>query len=202
MNADLKSTDAVPEAEPTSTLTTLPMWLVVLMLLLFFWSAVSFDRRGGGFEPKVYGPYVSVPDVKRFQPRPRGGPNLSRGKVVFEMTCALCHNPDGMGKPGQFPPLAGSEWVNAPGPNRMIRIPLVGLTGPIKVKDQEWNLAMPAMGAALSDDDLAAALSYIRQAWGNKAPPVTAEQVKAIRTELGNRAQPVSADELKAIPDK
>jgi len=201
MNAELKTTSTI-ESEPTSTLTTLPMWLVVLMLLLLFWGAMSFDRRGGWFEPKVYGPYVSVPDLERFQPRDRGGPNLPRGKVVFEMTCALCHNSDGMGKPGQFPPLAGSEWVNAPGANRVLRIPLVGLSGPIKIKGQEWNLAMPAMGAALSDDDLAAALSYIRQAWGNKAPPVTAEKVKAIRAELGNRAQPMSADELLRLPEE
>jgi mono/diheme cytochrome c family protein len=202
MNAELKPTIVVPEAEPTSTLTTLPIWLIVVTLLLLFWGAVSFDKRGGWFEPKVYGPYVSVPDVERFQPRPRGGPNLSRGKVVFEGTCALCHNADGMGKPGQFPPLAGSEWVNAPGANRLIRIPLVGLAGPIKVKGQDWNLAMTAMGASLSDEDLAAVLSYIRQAWGNKASPVTAEQVKAIRAELGNRTQPLTADELLQLPEE
>jgi len=54
----------------------------------------------------------------------------------------------------------------------------------------------------LSDDDLAAALSYIRQAWGNQAPPVTPEQVKAIRAELGNRTQPMSADELLRLPEE
>lgn len=202
MNAEPKPNTAASESEPSSALATLPMWLIVLMLVLLFWGAVSFDRRGGWFDPKVYGPYVSAPDVERFQPRSRGGPNLSRGKVVFEGTCALCHNSDGMGKPGQFPPLAGSEWVIAPGPNRLIRIPLVGLAGPIKVKDQEWNLAMTAMGASLSDDDLAAVLSYIRQAWGNKASPVTAEQVKVIRAEMGNRTQPLSADELLRLPEE
>ena len=172
------------------------------MLLLLFCGAVSFDRHGGWFESRVYSPYVSVPDLERFQPRDRGGPNLSRGKVVFDMACALCHGADGMGKPGQFPPLAGSEWVNAPGVNRLIRIPLVGLVGPIMVKGQEWNLAMTAMGASLSDEDLAAALSYIRQAWGNKAPPVAAAQVKAVRAELGNRSQPVTADELLRLPEE
>jgi mono/diheme cytochrome c family protein len=201
MNADLNPTTA-PEAEPTSTFATLPIWLVVVMLLLLLGAAVSFDRRGGWFEPKVYGPYTSVADLERFQPRARGGVNLSRGKAMYEKTCALCHNTDGMGKPGQFPPLAGSEWVTAPGPNRLIRIPLIGLAGPIKVKGQDWNLAMTAMGASLSDDDLAAVLSYIRQAWGNKAPPVTAEQVKAIRAELGNRTQPLSADELLRLPEE
>jgi hypothetical protein len=82
----------------------------------------------------------------------------------------------------------------------MIRIPLVGLAGPVKVKDQEWNLAMPNMGAALSDDDLAAVLTYIRQSWGNKASIITPEQVKAVKKEVGNRTQPWSASELQAIP--
>jgi hypothetical protein len=81
----------------------------------------------------------------------------------------------------------------------MIRIPLVGLAGPVEVKGQPWNLAMPAMGAALPDDDLAAVLTYIRQSWGNKASAITPEQVKAVRTAIGNRSQPWTATELKAI---
>ena len=64
---------------------------------------------------------------------------------------------------------------------------------------KEWNLAMPNMGAALSDDDLAAVLTYIRQSWGNKASPVTPEQVKAVKAKVGNRSQPWTAQELEAI---
>ena len=80
-----------------------------------------------------------------------------------------------------------------------MRIPLAGLAGPIKVKGESWNLAMPAMGAAMSDDDLAAVLTYMRQSWGNKAPEITAEQVKTIRGQVGNRTQPWSGDELNAF---
>ena len=61
---------------------------------------------------------------------------------------------------------------------------------------------MPAMGAALSDEDLANALCYIRQSWGNKAPPITPEQVKAVRTELSGQAQPMSEPVLTARPEK
>jgi mono/diheme cytochrome c family protein len=81
----------------------------------------------------------------------------------------------------------------------MIRIPLAGLAGPVEVKGQQWNLAMPAMGAALPDDDLAAVLTYIRQSWGNKASAITPEQVKAVRAAVGTRTQPWTADQLKAI---
>jgi hypothetical protein len=76
------------------------------------------------------------------------------------------------------------------------------LTGPIEVKGQQWNLSMPAMGAALSDEDLAATLTYMRQSWGNKASEVTPEMVKAIRTLLGNRSQPFTAAELLTVPEK
>jgi hypothetical protein len=83
--------------------------------------------------------------------------------------------------------------------HRMIRIPLAGLTGPVKVKDQEWNLSMPAMGATLSDDDLAAVLTYIRQSWGNKASEITPDEVKAIRAKVGNRTQPWTIAELNTL---
>jgi len=139
-----------------------------------------------------------VADLQSFQP-PTGGINLERGKVVYESVCGLCHNPDGAGKPNQAPPFAGSEWALG-SPNRMIRIPLSGLNGTVKVKDVDWNLSMPAMGAALSDDDLSAVLTYIRSSWGNKATPITAAQVKAVRAEIGNRTQMWTVEQLNAVP--
>ncbi len=198
MSAEVKQPSrVVPEAEPTSAGTTVPMWLIAGMLVLLFLGAWYFDARGGWFEAKVYAPYHSLADVERFQPRSGGDAVLFRGKVLFEQNCALCHNPDGMGKPAQAPPLVGSEWVLAAGVNRLIRIPQLGLSGPIEVKGQVWNLPMAAMGVAYSDDDLAAVLSYIRNSWGNKASIVTGDQVKKVRAELGGRNQPYSPDELK-----
>jgi mono/diheme cytochrome c family protein len=198
MNAEPNQPGCVlPETEPTSAATTVPMWLIAAMLVLLFLGAWYFDARGGWFEAKVYEPYRSLTDVERFQPRSGGDAVVMRGKVLYEQNCALCHNPDGMGKPAQAPPLAGSEWVLTAGVNRLIRIPLVGLNGPIEVKGQVWNLPMAAMGAQYSDDDLAAVLSYIRNAWGNKAALVTAEQVKKVRAELAGRSQPYAPDELK-----
>ena len=177
------------------------LWLVLgLMFVLLFLGAWGFDMRGGWFEPKVYGPYASLADVERFHP-PTAGEIPPQGRKLFEANCALCHNVDGAGKPGQAPPLAGSEWVLTPGVNRLIRIPQVGLAGPIEVKGQQWNLNMAAMGAPYSDDDLAAVLSYIRNSFGNKASMVTPEQVKKVRAELGGRSQPYTADELKSLPE-
>ncbi len=90
-----------------------------------------------------------------------------------------------------------SQWVLGI-PDRLIRIPLVGLGGPIDVAGQQYNFgsSMPAMGAALSDDDLADVLTYMRASWGNKAGPVTADQVKALRAKIAGRTQPWTPEEL------
>ena len=184
-------------AEPQAGRIPVPVWLLVLCFLLLYWGMVYFDQHSGWFNAQVYTPYRSAAELAIYQP-PTGGPDLSRGKVIYENICGLCHNNDGAGKPGQAPPFVGSEWALG-SPSRMIRIPLAGLAGPIQVNGQPWNLAMPAMGAALPDDDLAAVLTYIRQSWGNKASAITAEQVKTVRAEVGNRTQPWTADQLNAI---
>jgi mono/diheme cytochrome c family protein len=185
-------------AEPKAGARTIPIVLRFLPVVILYCSMIYFDRRSAWFDQQVYAPYRSVAELASYQ-QPTGVLDLTRGKNVYENVCGLCHNTDGMGKPNQAPPFAGSEWVLG-SPARMIRIPLVGLTGPVKVKDQEWNLAMPNMGAALPDEDLAAVLTYIRQSWGNKASLITPEQVKAVRAEIGNRSQPWTATELNAIP--
>ena len=106
-----------------------------------------------------------------------------------------------MGKPGQAPALAGSEWVVTKGFNRLAHIPLAGLSGPIQVAGKDWNMSMAAMGAALQDDTLAALLTYIRNSWGNKAGEVTADDIKKIRADIGKNIQPVTCDSMKAMPE-
>jgi mono/diheme cytochrome c family protein len=183
--------------EPASPGAVVPVWLLILMVLLLYGGAVYFDQHGGWFDSRVYAPYRSAAELQKYQPRTEGL-DLERGRVVFETVCALCHGVDGAGKPGQAPPLVGSDWVLG-NPNRMIRIPLYGLSGPIRVKDQDWNLAMPAMGAALPPNDLAAVLTYIRTSWGNKASAITPEQIQGVKAQVGNRAQPFTAADLNAV---
>lgn len=188
--------NAVEEVSLTAGRTAVPVWLVFLLFVLLYWGMVYFDQRSGWFAPQVYAPYVSMTEVQLYQPA--AGGSKERGRAVYETLCALCHNSDGMGKPAQAPPFVKSEWVLGPA-NRMIHIPLLGLTGPVQVNGQEWNLSMPAMGATLSDEDLAAVLTYIRQSWGNNASEITPEQVKAVKAQIGNRSQPVTAAELMSV---
>jgi mono/diheme cytochrome c family protein len=113
-----------------------------------------------------------------------------------------CHQITGMGTPGAIPPLAGSDWANEKEPGRIIRAVLLGLTGPITVNDKPFNGTMIAWNS-LSDEEIAAVITYVRSEWGNKAPEVTPEQVAAVRAKLKAQGRtpnnPFTPDELLKI---
>ena len=202
MNTDvMQAVPVAPDAgEPKASWKPVPVWLLILVLLLLYWAMLYFDQHGGWSSQEVYAPFRSETELALYQPRTEG-PDLGRGRYIFELTCALCHNADGMGKPNQAPPLAGSEWAQAH-PARVIRIPLYGLNGPITVKGQQMVFPSGMVAVPLPDEDLAAALSYLRQAFGNKASPITAEQIKAVKTEVGNHPQPFTPEEIMQVPEK
>jgi mono/diheme cytochrome c family protein len=103
--------------------------------------------------------------------------------------------------PGAFPPLAGSEWVTG-SVDRPIAIVLHGLQGPITVAGTEWNGVMMAngVGGPMSDDDIAAVLTYVRSSWGNAASAVTAADVARVRAATASRTTAWTAAELQALP--
>lgn len=189
-----------PGGEPTATRSSAPMWIIVVTLILIFVGGYYFDQHSGWFDKKVYAPYQSAEQLDAYQPKSGEAAALARGKMVYESVCGICHGVDGMGKPGQAPLLAGSEWVTAKGFNRLAHIPLMGVGGLIKVGGKDWNMNMAAMGAALPDDDLAAVLTYIRGAWGNKASPVTGDDIKKIRAGMG-APKMMTHDMLMAMPE-
>ncbi|MGA2030244.1 MAG: cytochrome c [Verrucomicrobiota bacterium] len=196
-----KSNSTPPNTEPTATHSTVPMWIFSLTLVLIYLGAVYFDHHAGWFDAKVYGPYASAEQLDSYQPKSGAEAMLAEGKKTYEMICGVCHGVDGLGKPGQAPPLAGSEWVNAKAINRLAHIPLTGVTGDIQVEGKDWNMSMAAMGAALSDADLAAVLSYIRSSWGNKGDTVTADQIKALRAKMGSNPPPMTGDQMMKMPE-
>ncbi len=180
-----------------------PVCLIVVFAALLYGGFVYLDRFGGGFNAQVYAPYQNYEELVAAQPSKDVDPLFEKGARLFTLTCAPCHQATGLGAPGQFPPLVGSEWVLEKDPSRIIRLPLLGAAGPITVKGVEWNPpgAMPSMASSLpADEDLAAVLTYIRQSWGNKAPTVTIEQVKRVKAELGARKEATTAAELLKIP--
>ncbi len=110
---------------------------------------------------------------------------LAHGESVYLGNCAACHQPNGKGLPGAFPPLADSDYLDGDR-KQVLAAALFGLSGPITVNGQQYNGVMPSMGY-LSDGDLAAALSYVLNAWGNDYPAVSEAEVAALRAELGQQ---------------
>lgn len=104
------------------------------------------------------------------------------GKPLFKQHCSVCHQADGSGVPGMYPPLSESEYVQ--GDVKWLVTTIVkGLEGPITVKGKEYNNLMPAM-AYLKDAEIAHILSYVRKNFGNNAGEVTEAEVSEIRRDL------------------
>lgn len=188
--------------EPSAGQSSVPLWLILLLGLFFYWGLMYLDRNGGGFNEQVYAPWPNYEAIADAQPKDEKAKLMAEGKKVFDSTCSLCHQPNGLGAEGKAPPLVGSEWVLAPKPDRIIRVVLDGFQGPVTVKGTEWNLAMASWKGTFKDRDIAAVLTYVRNNWDNKAPAVKEEEVKAIRAKEKARTQPWTAPELQKIPDR
>lgn len=183
-----------------------PGWLYGLLAGLVSWGVVYVAKHGGdpggraGWCPRqVYDPFGSYAALVSAQPPPEVNP-LTQGRRLYERNCQPCHLPNGAGVAGQFPPLAGSEWVLEPSAGRLIRLVLHGLEGPITVKGERFDNTMFAFRDLLNDEDLAAVLTFVRSQWGNAAPPVTAPQVQRVRAATADRDSAWTEPELEAIP--
>ncbi|HRF83370.1 MAG: c-type cytochrome [Proteobacteria bacterium] len=111
------------------------------------------------------------------------------GEKVFLDNCAACHQPDGKGLPGAFPPLAKSDWLASKTPAEVASTVLTGLQGEVVVNGQTFDSLMPAQ-SHLSDADIAAAVTYIRGQWGNPGGSISADEVKALRAKLAVSTDP------------
>jgi len=176
-----------------------PLSLLFIFSGLIFFGGTYLGRFSGHFSPLVYNEYA--------QPPKAGGPAapidpLAQGKAIYANVCAACHQVTGLGMAPVFPPLVDSEWVTG-SEERLIRVVLHGLQGPIKVKGVDYNGAMPAAGPGsgfnLSADKVAAVLSYVRKEFGNGAEPISAQKVAEIATKEGSRG-PWTAADLEKLP--
>lgn len=115
----------------------------------------------------------------------RSGPDpdvLAQGQRVYQEYCLSCHQASGRGVPGMTPTLVESDWVSGD-EERLIRVVLEGLEGPIEVNGESFRGVMGAQ-PFLTDDEVAAALTWLRQTFGNQAPPISAERVAGVRATL------------------
>jgi mono/diheme cytochrome c family protein len=195
---DTKNPANRDNSEPDAGFATVPIWLIMVFGGLFYWSQLYLSNHAGGFDKQVYAPFDSLEEVVAMNPKSAGDEVRLMGMDVFNKTCSACHQLTGLGKDGMAPPLVGSEWVLAPGPDRIERIVLNGLTGTINVKGKDWNLTMVPWKDTYDDKHIAAVLTYIRSTWGNNATPVKPEQVAAARKEV--HPGPMTSPELQQIP--
>lgn len=175
--------DMLPERNPV------PLWVMLAGLVVAVLAGGQLGPMTGGFSFNTSNPFGGAPGM---DPRPKG-PGDEVGADPFQVAmkkgangysvCGGCHQGDGKGLPGQFPPLAGSEWVLG-GTERLVRVVQHGLTGQITVKGQGYNTpgGMQAFGAAMSATDLANVLTFVRNTWGNEASMVTKEMVEKVRS--------------------
>lgn len=103
---------------------------------------------------------------------------MERGKQVYTQSCLACHQATGAGIPNAFPPLANSDYLNAD-VHRSIEVVKFGLSGEIEVNGNVYNSAMPPQN--ISDEDVAAVLTYVYNNWGNNKTEVTREMVKEVK---------------------
>ena len=120
------------------------------------------------------------------------------GRKEYMALCAACHHPAGYGDAGKGPALLDSEWLD--NDDRLVRLVLYGLRGPITVGDEPFNrdgaMEMPGMYQALDDQKIAGILTFVRREWRQKAPPIETESVTRIRTATAGRTDQWTEKEL------
>jgi mono/diheme cytochrome c family protein len=105
---------------------------------------------------------------------------IEMGRRIFSSICAACHQPTGRGLPNVFPPLAGSDFLNAD-KNRAIKTVIFGRQGEVVVNGMKFNNNMPSF--PLTDADIANVLTFVYNSFGNSGLEVTPEEVKTLRTQ-------------------
>ena len=116
---------------------------------------------------------------------------FTAGRAVYQNLCQACHQADGRGVDQLAPPLIGSEFALAADPTIPARIVLHGKEGTVAL--------MPSLGTTLSDDEIAAVLTYIRREWGHTAGPVAPADVARTRRDTAGRARPWTIPELTQL---
>ncbi len=175
--------------EPHEAPNPMPWFVIVLTALLLAFGVIYIAGTSLDQAPAV-GDGRSLAELQGAPPAAGGAID---GAAVYASRCAACHQANGNGLPGVFPPLAGSEWVVGSA-RTLTAVVLHGVEGPLTVKGHTYNGVMPAFAAQLSDDEMAALLTHIRGQWGNAAEPVTADAVAAVRAETADRSKPYNGD--------
>jgi len=151
--------------------TLIPVFaLIVALLLLAACSQDGGSDAAATDDTAVHSAEVAVANKDEL---------FAKGEKIFLANCSACHQPNGTGLAGAFPPLANSDFLNGDR-KQVMAAALFGLSGPITVNGVDYNGVRPSLGY-LSDEDLAAALTYVFGSWGNDGAAVSVAEVAALR---------------------
>lgn len=193
-NPDLNDPLLREKEEPRENSSPIPVFILFAFAALCFWGGVYLVEHSGDFSKDAYtrdydpNAKVAAVQVSLFD----------RGKKIFNAQCVACHQTNGQGVTGVYPPLAGSKWVLGH-QEVLARILINGLNGPVIVLGNQYNGNMPAFGPAglnLKPTDIASVLTYIRQEWGNEASDFTVETMEKYMPMYSARTTPWNAEEL------
>lgn len=183
-------------AEPSERGQPIPLLVAVITIAVVV-TGVLYILLSEPFGRADLGDRRTLADLRPAVARPGQGAD---GQQLFNANCVACHQASGKGLPGVFPPLDASEWVNGDA-RTLVNIVLHGIAGEIEVAGQRYKGAMPAFNQ-LSDAELAAVLSHVRNTWSNKSVPINSELIAAERKSSTRTTPFAGGDELKMLAEK
>jgi nitrite reductase (NO-forming)/hydroxylamine reductase len=116
--------------------------------------------------------------------------NQPDGEKLYAQHCSACHQVNGTGLKGAFPPLANSDYLFAD-KERAVRTVIEGISGPIEVNNEKYNSVMPGLGY-LANEEVAAILTHVYNSWGNKGGSVSVAEVAAARGGIASPTEDVA----------
>jgi mono/diheme cytochrome c family protein len=168
-------------SEPRDGIHPTPVAYIIACLFFAMWGGWYIGAYGGDWTADGLAETAAaagVPVVTAQNP-------LELGAEIYN-ACMQCHQADGKGVAGSFPPLVGAEYVSG-SPKRLAAILLNGIQGELRVNGQVYNSQMPAWKDSYNDEEIAAVATYIRNKFGANASPVDKATVEAVRKDVANR---------------
>lgn len=183
---------------PTNGFLYAPLIFVFMFGCLIFVCSIQLAHSTNMFELH---PIIDEPDLTAEEKEViRLERKIESGEKIFKLRCASCHQANGLGIAGQFPPLAESKWATSD-PGLISKIIINGLKGEIQVKGQTYgsNPGQNMVAVPINDREIANVVTYVRQAWGNEASEVSEEEVSGFRAESSDQEGQWTGEQLRAI---
>ena len=185
------------------------MWIFLVSGIALLIGGAVLGKNGGNFE---YDQLVAEGYKRADAPGDTGPEQLTgealavymkKGATIYSSKCGGCHQANGQGAAGAYPPLAGSEWVTG-STGQLAAIILHGLRGPIQVAGTTWNGNMPAQKSGLMAEDVAGVMTYIRNSFGNSTGDVISLEMGQAALDASDAygSDQMTVDVLKAQFDK